>query len=414
MSLCPVAGQVVPRQKRTVQEVFVRHGRAFMEDVRLTPQEKRVMEDIMHCRTAALGGHRYRCDKCGREVCVYNSCLNRHCPNCDNVKQEEWLDERRAELLPVTYFHNVFTLPHEFNRLALANKDVVYKILFDAVAGTLKQFGEERLKGTLGFILVLHTWDQLMGTHIHLHSLIPGGALSFDCQRWNRPVNEDVLFSIEELGREFRRRFLELLRAAYGNGKLCFPPPLRAAGKSAEAFEAFLEVPAQKDWVVYSKPSYSHPENAIAYLSRYTHRIAISNSRIVDVTDDSVTFSYKDRRHDIPYAEKTVTPVKFLRSFLNHVLPSGFHRIRYYGLLHQVNKKRLLPLALLALGESPLVETPEPKSARDRILENTGRDIHLCPHCHRGRLAPAGIVWPTSDVPRWRLRLLLASLDKPP
>jgi hypothetical protein len=389
------------------------HGASFERGARLSPDQKRVLDDITQCRTAALGGHLYRCDHCGHVVPVYNSCLNRHCPNCQTLKSESWADQRKAELLPVQYFHDVFTLPHEFNPLALANKAVVYKIFFDAVSATLLHFGRTRLKGTLGILAILHTWDQLLGVHIHIHCLIPGGALSFDRQRWNRPLKDNFLFSVEDLSAEFRTRFLGLLKDAYQQRRLSFPTQLQPLSQK-QAFEVFLQTPSAKHWVVYSKPSFVDPAHAIGYLSRYTHRVAISNSRIRQLSQSSVTISYIDRKDGGVEKQKTFHPHEFLQRFLDHVLPAGFHRIRYYGLFNNRIKRRLLPAALMALGEAPLLHKPEKKTPTQWILERTGNDITLCPRCRKGALRPVQVLCPQDLRPLWRLNLWFSHHLLPP
>lgn len=382
------------------------HGPSYEREhgTAMNPNQKRVLRDIIECRTAALGGHLYRCDTCGNEVPLFNSCRNRHCSNCQSLSSESWSEQRKAELLPVQYFHNVFTLPHEFNELALANKAVVYRILFDAVSDVLMEFGRERLHGTLGFILVLHTWDQLLRTHIHLHCLIPGGALSFDRQRWNRPAKTSFLFSVEELSERYKERLLELVENAYENRELVFPGPLKNI-QEAKAFHAFLKATADKDWVVFSKPSFVDPQYAVGYLSRYTHRVAISNSRILDVDESSVTISYIDRHDSNKRKEKALEPDEFFGRFMNHVLPPRFHRIRHYGILNNRVKRQLLPAALMALGEAPLIEKPNKKSPREWILERTGQDIELCSECKNGHLSKVSLLLPWNPQPLWRLNL---------
>ncbi len=412
MSVCPSREQSVPCF--SVQDVFRVHGPSYERErgAGLSRTQKRVLRDIRQCRTEALGGHLYRCDTCGHEVPLFNSCRNRHCPNCQGLSSETWSEQRKAELLPVQYFHNVFTLPHEFNDLALANKAVIYKLLFDAVSHVLLELGRERLHGTLGLILVLHTWDQLLRPHIHLHCLIPGGALSFDRRRWNRPLKKNHLFSVEEISEKYKERFLELVKDAYKKEKLVFPGSLEKLENQRD-FDAFLKRLSDKDWVVYSKPSYVDQEQAISYLSRYTHRVAISNSRILDVDESSVTISYIDRKDSNRRKEKTLEPDEFLGRFMNHVLPSSFHRIRYYGLFNNRMKRRLLPAALLALGKAPLIEKPERKSPREWILERTGEDIELCPECRKGHLTIVQTLPPWARQPHWRIRLWLHNQPQP-
>ena len=412
MSACPSKGPEKERPRFRVQDVFQRHGPSFRAARRLSLQNERVLEDLMSCRTAALGGHLYECDACGQEVPVYNSCCNRHCPTCGTLRQENWTAQRKAELLPVQYFHAVFTVPHALNGLALANKAVVYGLLFDAVAQTLLAFGEERLEGTLGLINLFHTWDQLLGTHLHIHSIIPGGALSKDGPRWNRPLKEDILFPVEDLSPAYRDRFLKSLEAAHEGRELHLPAEL-ASLKDEDAFQEFLRPLSEQYWTVWLEPSLVGPEHAIEYLSRYTNRVAISDSRIVEVTDDSVTICYKDRRRK-ENREHTFEAHEFLALFLNHTLPQGFHRIRYYGLFSNPKKGRLLPAALFALNHAPVVERPPDKTPEQFIRERTGEDVTRCPHCREGRLRYVRAFSPLTLQPAWRGRMWFSGSRSPP
>jgi hypothetical protein len=346
---------------------------------------RRILDAIATCRTAALGGHLEQCDHCGYRRPVYNSCRNRHCPKCQGLARVQWLEERRAELLPVGYFHNVFTLPHELNDLAAANPRQLYGLLFRAVAATLLAFGADPrygLGGQLGFTAVLHTWDQKLLYHVHLHCVIAGGALAEGGSRWIA-ARRGYLFPVRELSAAFRRRFLDGLDRLYRRGELRFPGRLATLAKSAALADWRTRL-AAKDWVVYCQPPFGGPEKVLEYLSRYTHRVAISNRRLLNVADGQVTFSYRDRRHNNQRKELTVSAAEFLRRFLLHVTPPGLCRMRHYGFLSNRCKQQQLPRcrALLAVPADPPVETLAPVL----LLRWTGIDITRCPQCEQGTM----------------------------
>jgi len=414
MSVCPskTKRQGKTESRHTVAEVFRMHGASYRRTVSLSFEQAHAMDDIVLCRTSALGGRLYRCDVCGHEVNVYNSCNNRHCPTCQGFQQEAWSEARKAEMLPLTYFHNVFTLPHEFNALTLANKQVLYDLFFKAASETLLEFGREELKGTLGIIMLLQTWDQVLKTHNHLHCIIPCGALSFDRRRWNRPVSDKYLFDVKELSEAFKKRFGKLLRRARDKNELAFVGGVRELA-DAKAFETLVEQAEAKPWVVWSEPSMADPEHTIDYLSRYTHRVAISNSRIVGLTEDTVTITVIDRKTK-KAKQVPLKPEEFIGRFLNHVLPKNYYRIRYYGLFANCNKDRLLRTALFALGQAPVIEKPDKKTARERILERTGRDIEQCPQCTRGRMEFIEVFEPALARHRWQMVLAYQQLARSP
>ena len=413
----PVCPSKTKRQGKTeptytVADVFRLHGASYRRTVSLSFEQEQAMEDLVLCRTSALGGRLYQCDVCGHEINVYNSCNNRHCPTCQNFQQEAWAEARKAELLPVTYFHNVFTLPHEFNALALANQQVLYDLFFQAVKEILLNFGRDKLKGTLGIIMLLHTWNQELKTHNHLHCIIPCGALSFDRMRWNRPVSDKFLFDVKELSEAFKKRFGELIRKAFQDRELVFVGELRDRAEP-NAFEAVLKEAEAKPWVVWSEPSTTGPEHAIEYLSRYTNRVAISNSRIVGLSADTVTITVKDRKTG-KLKEVPLKPEEFVGRFLNHVLPKNFYRVRYYGLFANRNKDRLIRTAKFALGQAPVIERPDKKTARDRILERAGRDVEECPKCHRGQMRFAEVLEPHLPRHRWQMQVAFQELSRSP
>lgn len=343
------------------------------------------MRAITACRTPALGGHVERCGSCAFERRAYNSCRNRHCPKCQALAKARWLQARTAELLPVGYFHVVFTLPHELNPLILRNKAVVLKILFDAVAGTLLQFGRNPgngLGGKIGFLAVLHTWDQKLLDHFHLHCLIPAGALSPDGRRWIA-ARADFLFPVKALARVFRGKFVDLLKQSFAQQRLTFPGRTAGVG-TPEGFRALISQLFQKNWIVYCKPPFGGPAKVLDYLGRYTHRVAIANHRIRAVQEGNVTFSYRDRRDGDKLKSITVPAEEFIRRFLLHALPASFMRIRHFGFLANRAKGRDLPRCRQLLGLAPVPPEPQPMTTQERLRELTGRDPAQCPSCKTG------------------------------
>ena len=310
-------------------EIFRRFGAPFRARHRPNHGQTRVMAAIEDCRTAALGGHVQACDRCGQTVHRYHSCRNRHCPKCQTLTKERWVEARQDELLKTRYDHVVFTLPHALNPLIRANPRLAYGLLFKAAAQTLLSFGRDPrwIGGQIGFMLVLHTWGQKLRQHVHVHGLVTAGGLSPDGTRW-LPARKGFLFPVHALSEVFRAKYLDLLARARRRGELTF------AGRSGEladeqAFDAFLAKLKQRDWVVYSKPSLAGPERVIAYLGRYTHRIAISNDRILAIENDRVLFRWRDYRDASKLKTKSLEATEFIRRFLLHVLPSGFMRIRH-------------------------------------------------------------------------------------
>ncbi len=329
-----------------VADVFRRHGDAYRRahDGHLGRVERRVMRAIELFRTAELGGHTEACLDCGLIRCAYNSCRNRHCPKCQGQARAEWLAARQAELLPVPYFHVVFTLPASVAEIAFQNKKVVYAILFRTAAETLRRIAADprHLGGDVGLVAVLHTWGQNLHYHPHVHCVVPGGGLSPDGTRWIgcRP---GFFLPVRVLSRLFRRLFLDALRAAFEAGKLGFFGDLAGLSRSA-AFNNRLRALRRVEWVVYAKRPFGGPAQVLAYLGRYTHRVAIANSRLVEMTDTDVAFRWKDYRHDGKAKVMTLAAQEFIRRFLLHTLPDGFHRIRHFGFL--ANGHRAAKLAL--------------------------------------------------------------------
>jgi hypothetical protein len=294
-------------------------------------------------------------------------------------------DNRKAELLPVSYFHTVFTLPHELNPLALANKKLIYGILFKSVSETLLQFGhnsEKGLNGTLGFIAILHTWDQKLLDHIHLHCVIPGGALSSDKSRWI-PSKKDYLFNVEALSITFRGKFLDYFKKAFTKKEVILT---KKTAHLEEGFRSFIKSLYKNKWVVYCKRPFAGPEAVLDYVGRYTHRIALSNNRIVDVQNDRITFTYRDRKNDCKLRKETIGAHEFIRRFLLHTLPHGFMKIRHYGFLANRYKKDNISRIRQLLGMSPELPERTEKKYQELMRELTGADITKCPHCKKGTM----------------------------
>jgi hypothetical protein len=386
-----------------VADVFRRHGEAFLRDQgrRLGRVERRVISAIRACRTAALGGHVEQCDDCGLVRHAYNSCRNRHCPKCQGLARAAWLEARQAELLPVPYYHVVFTLPAAAAEIAFHNKRVVYAILFRAAADALRDIAADpcHLGAEIGAVAVLHTWGQALHHHPHLHCIVPAGGLSLDQTRWVS-CRPGFFLPVRVLSRRFRTLFLERLRAAGNAGELRFSGTLAALADPL-AFAARLADLRGIDWVVYAKRPFAGPEQVLAYLGRYTHRVAIANSRLTRLDDRQVSFTWKDYRHAGRTKVMTLAAEEFMRRFLLHAVPDGFHRIRHVGFL--ANGHRAAKLALCrALLSVPTPEPPPAESYRERHHRLTGHDLDVCPHCggpmrERGALPrrppPRGPFW---------------------
>jgi hypothetical protein len=296
----------------------------------------------------------------------------------------QWLEDRKAELLPVPYFHNVFTLPHELNPIALCNKKVIYSMLFKAVSETLLQFGSNNMGGTLGFTAILHTWDQKLLDHLHLHCVIAGGILSRDKTRWIQTKN-NYLFNVEALSMVFRGKFIESLEKAHAVGELNFPGNT-AKYATAEGLTSLIRELRAKDWVVFSKKPFAGPPEVLDYIGRYTHRVAISNNRIVNVQNGKVTFTYRDRKNNDTLRLMTLEAGEFIRRFLLHVLPEGFMKIRHFGFLSNRHKKKNVQLCRELIGDNTPMPARAKKTAGELMLELTGIDITRCPCCREGTM----------------------------
>ena len=365
-----------------VADIFRTHGPAWRQQQagHLSLGQLKVMSAIEQCRTAALGGHALRCDDCGHEEISYNSCRNRHCPKCQAKAAQRWLEARQADLLPVEYYHVVFTLPEPISAIAYTNKAAIYRLLFDVAAETLTTLAADpkHLGAQIGATLVLHTWGSALTHHPHVHGIVPGGGLSPDGARWIA-CKPGFFLPVRVLSRLFRRRFLEELTKAYHAGQLRFFGEFSSLSDPA-VFTEWLAPLRQGEWVVYAKRPFAGPAAVLAYLSRYTHRVAISNRRLVALDKNGVTFRWKDYRAKGRTRPKTMTlaPEEFMRRFLLHVLPDGFHRIRHYGLL--ANPRRRESLArirtLLAVPDDGTA-TPDQNLLPDQVVP----PAFVCPCC---------------------------------
>jgi hypothetical protein len=389
---CALAhGAVAQRgQGPELADIVRLHGSEVRCARTLASVQLRALRAIETCRTPALGGHRETCDRCGASRAVYHSCRNRHCPKCQTLAKQRWIEARRAELLTVPYFHLVFTLPHELNRLAQYRPRVIYNLLFEAASKTLQTFGRDpkHLGGEIGITAILHTWGQNLGQHIHLHCLVTGGALADDGSQWI-PSHPRYLFPVRALSPVFRAKFLAGLAHAFDKRLL----PHEDTG--ARQLVVNLR---DKPWVVYAKRPFAGPESVLQYLGRYTHRIAISNDRILDFRDGGVCFQWRDYK-DAGRSKVTTLPAdEFLRRFLLHVLPSGFMRVRHFGLLANRHRKRKLERCRALLHVSPPAESA--KESRTASIERlTGHDITRCPFCEQGIMRLTGRLAAGANVP---------------
>jgi putative transposase/transposase-like zinc-binding protein len=361
------------------------------------------MRAIETCRTAALGGHVERCGHCSHVRVSYNSCRNRHCPKCQSLARAKWLEQRKAELLPVEYFHLVFTIPEALAGIAFQNQKVVYDILFRATAETLLTVARnpQHLGAQIGFFAILHTWGQNLLLHPHLHCVVPGGGMSPDGDRWVS-CRPGFFLPVRVLSRLFRRLFLEALEQAFDNDQLHFFSGLEPLA-DAPRFAAHLDQVRATEWVVYAKPPFGGPVQVLEYLGRYTHRVAIANQRLLSIDNGQIEFRWKDYKHEQRPKRMTVSAEEFIRRFLLHTLPAGFQRIRHYGFLSNTHRTAALDVCrrLLATPVSELVPNPR-RDWRDLYLALTGRAINRCPHCGIGALVIIEVLSPhSSPRPTW-------------
>ena len=366
----------------------------------IKPPHQLVLKALAACRTAQLGGHVLECDHCGHRKQAYNSCHNRHCPKCQASLRAKWFEDRQRDLLPVEYFHVVFTLPDELGPLALQDKAVIYNLLFKATSETLLEAAADwkDLRARIGFFAILHTWGQKLDLHPHLHCVVPGGGVSLDGNRWVS-CPRGFFMPVKLLSRIFRGKFLRLLKDAYRRGQLTLAGRLQPLRPSA-AFHSWLTPLYRKDWVVFAKPPWKGPDCALKYLARYTHRVAIANSRLQSIDNGRVTFSYKDYRHGHRERTLTLSATEFIRRFMMHVVPNGFVRIRYYGFLANAHRQEQLRRI------RQLLKVPHPaidhEATDDRQQDPAASDDERrCPHCQEG------LMWSIDMAPRPRLSEIL-------
>ena len=380
-----------------VADIFRQYGEAYRQanSSRLSLDLIRVMNAIAVCRTAALGGHVHGCSECGEHQVAYNSCRNRHCPKCQSSAKARWLEARIDELLPVEYFHVVFTVPDEIAQIGLQNRRLIYNLLFQATAKTLRTIAADpkHLGAKIGFMAVLHSWGQSLGFHPHLHCVVPGGGFDSSSKRWIA-CRPGFLLPVRVLSRYFRRSFLEALERAYRQEKLRLDGPL-ADLRDPEHFCQWVRPISKAEWVVYAKPPFGGPEKVLDYLGRYTHRVAIANHRIVEVGDGKVAFRWRDYRQRSRQRIMTLDAEEFIRRFLLHVLPNGFRRIRYFGFLANRFRAEKIKQAreLLEQGDDGSQEASDEEGTETpRWHAEAGGS--LCPQCGRGRLVCIEVLQP--------------------
>lgn len=368
-----------------VQDIFRQYGEEYIRNHRLPPHILKTIINIEDCRTSALGGHVDCCEDCGETRISYNSCRNRHCPKCQTLAKEKWLESRKNDLLPVSYFHTVFTIPQELNYLVLLNQKVMYSILFKAASETLLELARDKkyLGAEIGFTMILHTWGQNLMNHPHVHCIVPSGGLSLKGDKWINS-KENFLMPIKIISRKFRGKFLSYLREEYKvNNNLVFTGETKEL-KRKDVFNAYIDKLYKTEWVVYCKPPFGSAEHVLEYLGRYTHRVAISNNRIVALENGYVVFKWRDYSDNNIEKYMTISADEFIRRFLMHILPSKFVKIRHYGILSNRNRITKLNKCKMILKVSKSKEDREmlKLSTAELILKLTGKDICVCPICN--------------------------------
>lgn len=370
-----------------VADIFKLYGEPYCKTYPMSPQQRKVFNLIKVCRTSLMGGHMQHCGHCGYQQPAYNSCRNRHCPKCQSSAKQKWLNARSAELLPCGYFHLVFTLPHSLNKLIMVNKILLLGLLFSQVNEVLQGFAKDpqwRLSGKIGFLAVLHTWSQTLMDHFHLHCLVPAGVLRVDPQRWIA-ARSKYLFRSKSLSKAFKQGYIKKLCALYQADQLIMPSG-PAKPDSAQQFGKIVADLKDRNWVVYAKRPFTGPQQVLDYLGRYTHRVAISNYRIISMENGRVAFTYRDRSDEDQVKLMRLEAPEFIRRFLLHVLPDGFVKIRYFGYMaHRNRKKSIALIRRLCALSSQNVEIRQ-ETVAQMMLRVTGIDITLCPRCGKGRL----------------------------
>lgn len=365
-----------------VADIFRIYGKQYLQQSNTTKKQYKVMGAVKYCRTSTFGYHIDQCDQCGYNQKEYNSCRDRHCPKCQGIARNKWIKGRLKDILPVPYYHVVFTLPHFLNDLISYNKKFIYELLLSSASDTLLTFGRDPkwLGGEIGFYGVLHSWGQTLWPHVHVHFVVPAGALTKDGQ-WREPkYKAKFLFPVRALSKVFRGKFIEGLKKAYNQDELVFKDKLENL-TSKKDFELWIDQLVARNWVVYCKPPFGDAEQVVRYIGRYTHRVAISNNRIVDLNNENVRFKYKDYKASrIAWKQMTLTPHEFIRRFLWHVLPKGFHKIRHYG--------------FLANGRCKAKLNQIREILRYKVNDCLEQDDYrkTCPDCRKGKLTPAIII----------------------
>jgi hypothetical protein len=375
-------GQSPKAAKLEVADIFREYGECYRANQRLSVKQQAVMFDIEHCRRSHFGYHIDICEHCGHTEPFANSCRNRHCPKCQGIARRLWVNARLEDLLPIPYYHVTFTLPHMLNPFVGYNRELIYNLLFDCAAETLLQFGRDPkwLGALIGFYGILHTWGGKLWQHLHLHFIVSGGGLTED-GRWVQPrYKGKFIFPVKALSEVFRGKFIEALKRAYSQGRLVLPRGLRHL-KHAGQFENFVDALVARDWVVFAKPPFGDPQKVVRYIGRYTHRIAISNSRLIKVEDDQVYFHYKDYRDDGKWKQCHLKAEDFIKRFLMHLLPRGFHRIRHYGFLSNGRCKAKVARIRKLLSAENAMDQLKQKVVQDQVGV-------LCPVCEKGRFIP--------------------------
>jgi len=379
-----------------VADIFRQHGPAYREAHRLARNDWRVMHAIEACRTSVLGGHKDKCDHCGHLEISYNSCRNRHCPKCQTLKKERWIEARGEDLLPIQYFHVVFTIPSELNRLVSMNGKVMYDLLFRSVSETLMKLAHDpkHLGARIGAIGILHTWGQNLMDHPHIHCIVTGGGLSADGGSWV-PCRKGFFIPVRVMSTLFRGKFLGLLKKYFSSDDLVFPSSICHLKQPGD-FEIFRKQLYQKKWVVYCKPPFGGPKGVLQYLGRYTHRIAISNNRILTNRKGNVSFFWRDYADDNRKKTMTLKADEFIRRFLLHVLPSRYVRIRHFGLLANRNRKDAIAACreFLGTGQTVAQESARQETWQEQLLRICGIDVTVCPVCQKGRMTRMALLLP--------------------
>jgi hypothetical protein len=381
----------------SLQNIMELHGEAYVKSKRLPSNILKALYSIKDCRTASLGGHAYECDKCGEIKISYNSCRNRHCPKCQAYAKEMWIYERSKSLLPTHYFHIVFTIPEQLNSLTLFNQKERYSILFTAVSETLLELAKDKkyLNANIGFTTILHTWGQNLMFHPHIHCIVPGGGLSFDNTKWIKSKKK-FFIPVKVISRKFRGKFLYYLNKLYLDNKLKFPKNISELS-SRNIFDLFKENLYKKEWIVYSKAPFSSAEYVLQYLGRYTHRVAISDNRIIKVDNEKVVFKWRDYRDKNKEKVMSLKPTEFIRRFTMHILPDRFIKIRHYGILANRNKNLKLKRCKEIFRIRP--KEIEDLSSAELFFKLTGIKIGKCKNCEKGNLIKISKIMPRSTSP---------------